>query len=615
MPYGQFLPDEGDPPVVTIPTITHAISNISCRLPALAQGLLPMCRIITRIIYFDQFLGELSVINKTNILSAMLDTPAKTEPSFQASPLERSSKGSFENELQTRVDSHQDKAAPHSFEPKERPARDYSKDNASVSKKDDPTPPAHPENQHNNARPVHPNSERTDPAPAHNETHSHSKESASKAPVNPFALPLEQLARELNPTDGAPGSVDNANSAAVDALTGLFDKQGSNAEGFPAIDSLKEFLAGLNVDPETINQLVEALTNGDAAGVQGILNALRGLLQASNQVAQAPVPDVVADVAGSPLNKPEQLALKLLLQAGLSQEDAQQVIQQLRNGTAPQPAPDNSTQLSKTAIDALASKLNSENSTGSGNLQNGDSSGSSKNSSEGSPNHTGLAKDRLETLSSLAAPDKAGNAQTNPLIAKLSASPLVNLNASGQPVQSILVDGVPGQAPAAVADAAAKGAEFVKPAVTESYNGRAAMDKPITAQIIEKITLRGFGNQREVHIKLDPPSLGAIRMNVSTSGDSVRATIVAENHVVKSIIENNLSQLKESLTQQGVKVDSFNVLVGGNSNHSAEGHKTALDYLGQLGRDGSMANEQAEEVVSFHRPVFLNENQSFSIFA
>ena len=487
------------------------------------------------------------MINKTNILSAMLDTPAKTEPSFQSAHLERNAGEPFDHVFQTRVDSHQDKAAPQSFEPKEQPvhsevqiqvareriATEREGVKAPVSK-DDATPPTHSENQHNDARPVHPNNEPT-----------------SKAPVNPFALPLEQLARELNPTDGAPGSVDKLNSSAVDALTGLFDKQGANAEGFLAIDSLKDFLAGLNINPETINQLVEALANGDAAGVQGILNALRGLIQASNQVAQAPVSEVVADVTGSPLNKPEQIALKLLLQAGLSQEDAQQVIQQLRNGTAPQPAPDNSTQLSKTAIDALASKLNSENSTVSGNLQNGDSNGSSKNPSEGSPNFSGLAKDRVETLASLAAPDKAGNAQTNPLIAKLSASPLMNLNASGQPVQSILVDGVPGQTPAAVSDAAAKGAEFVKPAVTESYNGRAAMDKPITAQIIEKITMRSFGNQKEVHIKLDPPSLGAIRMNVSTSGDSVRATIVAENHVVKAIIENNLSQLKESLTNQG----------------------------------------------------------------
>ena len=104
-------------------------------------------------------------------------------------------------------------------------------------------------------------------------------------------------------------------------------------------------------------------------------------------------------------------------------------------------------------------------------------------------------------------------------------------------------------------------------------------------------------------------------MNVSTSGDTVRATIVAENNIVKSVIENNLSQLKDSIAHQGVKIDSFNVLVGGNASHSAESHKSALDYLGQLGRERAIDQESAEETVTLHRPIFLNENQSFSIFA
>jgi len=561
------------------------------------------------------------VVNETNILSSILDIPAKPEPSFQVSRLERSGGERFDHVLQARVDSHKKEPFPSSspsFEAKER--LDHSEHQAPVSR-DEPFPPSYAENEHSDSHPVTPGGERPNPAPLNEEAHSPSDDSTSKVSVNPFALPLEQLARELNASDDAPGLVVNTNQAATDVLAKLFDSQGlnleatqgSNAEGAPVIDMLKELLAGLNIDSETIDQLVTALNNGDAAGVQGILNALRGLLQASNQAAQAPVADIVADVAANRLNQPDQLALKLLVQAGLTQEEAQQVIQQVRAGTPAPPANENSTQLSKTALDAIVSKLSSENPNGSGNPQSGDSSGSSKNSSNGPRHFTGLAAERLDTLVSFISPDKTGNAQTNPLIAKLAASAALNVNASGHPAPGVLADGA--QAPAAAADAAAKGVEFVRPAVTETYNGRASMDKPITAQIIEKFTLRSFGNHREVHIKLDPPSLGTVRMNVSTSGESVRATIVAENHVVKSIIENSLSQLKDSITHQGVKIDSFNVLVGGNASHSAEGHQSALDYLGQLAREGSMAHEPAEEVVAFHRPIFLNENQSFSIFA
>jgi flagellar hook-length control protein FliK len=526
-------------------------------------------------------------MNEANILSSILETPVKPESSFKVSPVEQNAYDNFDKVFQVRANSHQDQTHPapsQSYEKRERALKEDSGVQAPVSR-DGRTPPSSIEDRYNKPRAINTDSEPRSLI-----------QPESKEKVNPFALPLERLERDLNSTQ---------------VLDDLTKRQGLTPEGPPAIDTLRELLTGLNIDAETINQLVAALNNGDAAQAQSILNALRGLLQTSNQGVPAPGSDIVAELTTNRLSLAEQQAL--LVRAGLTQEEAQQVIQHLRTGNTAPPGSDNSTSLAKTVIDAFASKLNSENSAGSGNLQNGDSSGSSRNSAEGPRNLTGLAAERLETLASLVAPDKTGNTQTNPLISKLSTSPLLNPNASGQPAQSILAEGA--QVPAAVADAAAKGAEFVKPAITETYNGRASMDKPITAQIIEKFTMRGFGNHREVHIKLDPPSLGTIRMNVSTSGETVRATIIAENSVVKTVIENNLSQLKDSITNQGVKIDSFNVLVGGNAGHSAEGHKSTLDYLGQLGREGSMAPEQAEETVTLHRPVFLNENQSFSIFA
>ncbi len=536
------------------------------------------------------------MFNEANILNSILENPVKPEPSFQMSYLEQDAGERFDHLLQNRTEFHRDEARPapsKTFEPKERP--EPTAPQTPVAK-DETTPPPHAENRHNDSRPITPDRKQPVTSPVH-DARSQSDEPVSKTRVNPFALPLEQLASELNP---------------VDALEGLLNT-GLNAEGAPTIDTLRELLAGLNLDSETINQLVKALNSGDTAGIQNILNALRGLLQASNPVVQASTSEIVSGATANRLNPSEQQAINLLVRAGLTQEEAQQVIQQIRGGNSAPLTTDNPTQLTKTAADAIAPKINSDNSGSSGNPQNfsGDTGGSAKQSSEGPRTATGLGTERLDTLASLIAPDKTGNVQTNPLIAKPSVSPLLNQAAPGQP--GILAEGA--QTPAAVADAAAKGVEFVKPAVTETYNGRASMDKPITAQIIEKFTLRGFGNHREVQIKLDPPSLGTVRMNVSTSGETVRATIVAENNIVKSVIENNLSQLKDSITHQGVKIDSFNVLVGGNASHSAEGHKSALDYLGQLGREESMIPESAEEIMTHHRPIFLNENQSISIFA
>ncbi len=549
------------------------------------------------------------MVNETNIISLILDKPALPEPSFKVSNLKANDYERFDYALKAQVDAPRNEpASSPSFEAKENRAPENSRHQASTSY-DEETAPLQSDN-HSNANPAAPTNNGRGPAPVNDAPHTNFSNPAPKQPVNPFTIPLEQLAENLNPSD-------NSIPSAVAALAGLVGAQGLNEQGSPDIDALKELLASLNIDSETIGQLVDALQNGDAAGLQGSLNALRGLLHASNQMALAPVAEGIPEIAANRLNQPEQLALNLLIRAGLTEEEALQVIQQARTSNRSQPLTENSAQLTKTATDALAAKPNSENYAGSGNLQNstGDSNGSSKNSSEGPRNFSGLAGERLETLASLVSPDKAGNAQTNPLIAKASGSPLLNLNASGQPAPGTLAEGTPGQAPAAMANTAAKAVEFARPAITETYTGRASMEKPITAQIIEKFTMRSFGNQREVHIKLDPPSLGTVRMSVSTSGESVRATIIAENNIVKSVIESNLSQLKESMTHQGVKIDSFNVLVGGNASHSAQEHKAGLDYLGQLGREGSMAHEQAEEVVTLHRPVFLYENQSISIFA
>lgn len=568
------------------------------------------------------------MVNETNILNLIAKSPDQPEPSFQVSHLEQSDHQRFDRVLEAKVESHQDESpatASQSNEARENPAPRESRNPAPVSQ-NETAATARTDHQHPDTPPATPASEGRGPAPLHNQTHgnpdapsSNFNAPAPQAPVNPFALPLDTLMENLNPADDAPGLVDHPNQSATDILAGLFEAHGLSEEGSHAIDTLRELLAGLNIDSATIDLLVSALQNGDAAGVHGILHALRGLLTASNQAAQAPLANHVLDVAAGRLNQPEQRVIDLLVRAGLTRQEAQQVIQQMRAAGTPQPLNENTAQPAKTAAEGIAAKPQTANQPGSGNLQNssGDSKGSTGHSAEAHRSVSGLAGERLATLASLVAPDKSsntGNAQTNPLINKAATSPLQNLNASGQPVQSILGEG-PGQSPAAMTDAAARAVDLVKPAVTETYNGRASMDKPITAQIIEKFTLRGFGNQREVHIKLDPPSLGTVRMNVSISGETVRATLVVENNIVKLMIESNLSQLKDAITHQGVKIDSFNVLVGGNASQSAHGHKDALDYLAQLGQEGPLAHESAEASIVLHRPVFMDENQSISIFA
>ena len=108
-------------------------------------------------------------------------------------------------------------------------------------------------------------------------------------------------------------------------------------------------------------------------------------------------------------------------------------------------------------------------------------------------------------------------------------------------------------------------------------------------------------------------------MNVSTAGDSVRTVVIAENHAVKQIIENNLTQLKDSMQGQGLKVDSFTVLVGGNEgqagqqNTSQEGRSNfaRLPYAEQ----NNVPETLAENRVVGDKRILNYDSQTLSVFA
>ncbi len=102
-----------------------------------------------------------------------------------------------------------------------------------------------------------------------------------------------------------------------------------------------------------------------------------------------------------------------------------------------------------------------------------------------------------------------------------------------------------------------------KPLPITAMPAKASPASAILGQVIEQLSLRVKEGQSEIHLKLDPPSLGSVRMNVAAIGDQVRAVIITDHHAVKQVIESQLSELRSSLAGQGMKVDSFTVLVGG----------------------------------------------------
>ncbi|MEW6327483.1 MAG: flagellar hook-length control protein FliK [Thermodesulfobacteriota bacterium] len=81
--------------------------------------------------------------------------------------------------------------------------------------------------------------------------------------------------------------------------------------------------------------------------------------------------------------------------------------------------------------------------------------------------------------------------------------------------------------------------------------------------IFSQITGRLFGSLRlkedQVVIKLFPPHLGEVKVNLVFKNDHLHTTFTLDNHRVKEIVESSLPQLRTALSEQGIKMGECHV--------------------------------------------------------
>jgi len=93
---------------------------------------------------------------------------------------------------------------------------------------------------------------------------------------------------------------------------------------------------------------------------------------------------------------------------------------------------------------------------------------------------------------------------------------------------------------------------------------RAAFERMIIDQIVRKVRINIRPNgASNMTIQLEPPSLGKVNVRIHVHDNLVRAVMVAESHEARAAIENNIDHLKNSLNNQGLKVDQITVTTPG----------------------------------------------------
>lgn len=85
--------------------------------------------------------------------------------------------------------------------------------------------------------------------------------------------------------------------------------------------------------------------------------------------------------------------------------------------------------------------------------------------------------------------------------------------------------------------------------------------EPIMKQLIDYMKIHIGGEVTEMEMQLHPASLGTINLQVAFKDGALTAQLTAQNQSVKEAIESQVVQLRETLNEQGVKVEAIEVTI------------------------------------------------------
>jgi flagellar hook-length control protein FliK len=118
-------------------------------------------------------------------------------------------------------------------------------------------------------------------------------------------------------------------------------------------------------------------------------------------------------------------------------------------------------------------------------------------------------------------------------------------------------------------------------------------------KIVDKIMIMIRTGEYKGRIKITPPDLGKLDIDLTIKNGHIHANLSTENAAVKEIIEANLNQLKQQLNNQGLTVDGFDVMVGLDNGKREESNTWAEGRNGKYpGRNTGTKSVNTEEILA-----------------
>lgn len=97
--------------------------------------------------------------------------------------------------------------------------------------------------------------------------------------------------------------------------------------------------------------------------------------------------------------------------------------------------------------------------------------------------------------------------------------------------------------------------------VNESTSAWSENTQNIMRQIMDFMKIQVKADTSSLEMQLHPASLGTLQVQVASKGGVLTANFITENETVKTVLESQMIQLKESFAEQGVKVEAIEVTV------------------------------------------------------
>jgi flagellar hook-length control protein FliK len=95
------------------------------------------------------------------------------------------------------------------------------------------------------------------------------------------------------------------------------------------------------------------------------------------------------------------------------------------------------------------------------------------------------------------------------------------------------------------------------------------VDRTRFVQRVARAFQRVGETEGEIRLRLSPPELGAVKLEVSLRDGAMIARMETETTTARNLLMENLPQLKERLAEQNVRIETFEVEVRDQANQSS----------------------------------------------